>query len=315
MMTQADGNAPSLTRDSREILDHVADGVYVVDRNRRIVLWNRGAERVSGFSEQEVRGRCCADNILTHVDNAGCQLCTGNCPLAYTLKDGKVHEAVVNLHHKDGYRVPVEVSVRPLCDESGAVIGAVETFRECSASLAMRAVVEHLKQWGCVDIATGLVNKRVMEMRIGERLHEMSRFGWVFAVLLIEIDFLKELRVRWGDEGTRAIVRMAAQSVQNSLRPTDTVGRWDDGVFLAVIANTTIAEIALIAERVRMMVETAYRVTPDGEMRATVSIGAAAAQEGDNEQSLVHKAERSAYMSRAKGRNRVSVFGFPEDDG
>lgn len=304
----------AITQELREILDQVADGVYVVDTHRRIVLWNQGAQRITGFTEEEVAGRCCAENILTHVDNKGCSMCKGTCPLAFTLRDGDPRQDVINLHHKDGHRVPVQVSIRPLHDNSGAVVGAVETFKECSDSLAMRSVIEYLKQWGCVDVSTGLVNRRVVELRINERLHELRRFGWMFALLLIEVDYLKELKVRWGEEGTAEVVRMAAQSVQNSLRPTDTVGRWDDGVFLAVVANTTMIEIGMIAERIRMMVDTAYRPTADGEMHATVSVGAVGAAEGDTAESLLRKAERSLYMSRVAGRNRATVFGVSMEE-
>ena len=50
------------------LLDQLVDGVYVVDPARRIVFWSAGAERITGYTAEEVVGRCCADNILMHVD-------------------------------------------------------------------------------------------------------------------------------------------------------------------------------------------------------------------------------------------------------
>ena len=55
----------------RDLLDNLYDGVYFVDRNRVITYWNRGAERTSGFSADEVTGSSCRDNILCHVDDQG----------------------------------------------------------------------------------------------------------------------------------------------------------------------------------------------------------------------------------------------------
>jgi len=45
-------------------LDTIFDGVYIVDKERRIVFWNKGAEEITGYSAKEVCGRKCSDNIL-----------------------------------------------------------------------------------------------------------------------------------------------------------------------------------------------------------------------------------------------------------
>ncbi len=70
------------------ILDNLYDGVYFVDRERKITYWNKGAERITGYSAGEVIGIRCSDNILMHVDTRGTLLCKDLCPLAATLLDG-----------------------------------------------------------------------------------------------------------------------------------------------------------------------------------------------------------------------------------
>lgn len=295
---------------SADIVNHIADGVYVVDMNRRISLWNKAAERITGFTPKEVEGGCCADGLLTHTDVDGQSLCKGNCPLASTLADGEPRQAIVNLHHKSGHRIPVHVDISPVRNEQGQVIGAVETFRECSDVIAMRSAIEHLKHWGCVDVQSGLASRRLVEGRLAERQQEMQRYGWTFGILLIEIDMFKEVRARWGEDGLTAAIRMAGMCVSNSLRSLDTVGRWDDETFLAIVANTSVDGLLTIAERVRTMVDTAYRVTGDGEIHVTVSVGAAAADARDNVASLLLKAQKCLYRSRTQGRNRVTIHGL-----
>jgi diguanylate cyclase (GGDEF)-like protein/PAS domain S-box-containing protein len=294
----------------RQILDHVEDGVYMVDESRRIQFWNPAAKRITGFTAQEVMGHCCADNILTHVDRTGCSMCKGECPMARTLIDGKTRKDVVFLHHKEGFRVPVEVAVNPVKDGSGKTIGAVETFRECSDIIAMRSTIERLKQWGCVDVATGLMSHRIVADLLERRAQEMQRFGWPFGVLMIEVDLLQEVEQAYGSDGKAQGIRIAAASVQNALRALDTVGRWDETTFVAVVANTPVMELKNVAERVRMMVDTAYRTMGQGQLHVTVSIGAAAAEPKDNAQSVLQKARTSLYASRSSGRNRVTVHGL-----
>ena len=292
-----------------EVLDYVADGVYVVDTERRISARNKAAERITGFAASDVQGRSCADSLLTHTDGHGCSLCKGMCPLAKTLTDGEPREAIVNLHHKAGHRIPVQVVTSPVRDDQGRIIGAVETFRECSDVIAMHSAIDRLKQWGCIDLQSGLVSRRVSEDRLAGRILELQRFGWPFGIILVELDLLQEIKAKFGDEGVTQAIRMAAMSTLNSLRTLDTVGRWDEKTFIAIVANTISSELAAIAERVRMMVDTAYRVMEEGEMHVTVSIGAAAAGPSDNVASLLLKAEKALYASRTQGRNRVTVSG------
>lgn len=111
----------------------INDGVYMTDRNRRITLWNRACERITGYSAGEVLGHRCSDNILNHIDSDGNRLCeTEQCPLFRTMARGEPIETplLVRALRRDGTRVVVEVSVAPLIEEDGRVIGGVEVFRD-----------------------------------------------------------------------------------------------------------------------------------------------------------------------------------------
>ncbi len=66
----------------RAVLDKISDGVYVCDRDRRIVYWSPGAERITGYQADEVRGSSCGDGLLMHVDESGKALCGDGCPLS-----------------------------------------------------------------------------------------------------------------------------------------------------------------------------------------------------------------------------------------
>ena len=114
------------------VLDSLFDGVYIVDRERKILFWNRGAEELTGYASEEVMGLRCSDEILNHIDEEGHLLCKGRCPLMRAIASGnEVREKVYPLR-KDGRRFPVETHVAPLRDRTGAIIGAVEVFRDIS---------------------------------------------------------------------------------------------------------------------------------------------------------------------------------------
>ena len=103
----------------KDIVDNLYDGVYFVDRDRVITYWNKGAERITGYSAKETLGRACRDNLLNHVTANGIELCKSNCPLAAVMQDGNPREAEVYLHHKDGHRVPIIVRATAMRDAEG----------------------------------------------------------------------------------------------------------------------------------------------------------------------------------------------------
>lgn len=111
----------------------VYDGVYMTDRERRIVFWNPACERITGYTAGEVLGRKCSDDILNHVDMNGNSLCDSSlCPLHQSMEKGVPGESpvVVRARRSDGTRVAAEVSVAPLFGDDGVVIGGVEVFRD-----------------------------------------------------------------------------------------------------------------------------------------------------------------------------------------
>jgi phosphoserine phosphatase RsbU/P len=127
----------SLCADAGLILDSLGDGVYVTDVDRRIVYWNRAAEQITGWSAQDMVGRHCFDSLLSHVDKDGHELCGQEyCPLHRSIVTGTGSGVpLVFAKRKDGRRTPVQVTVAPIRNAAGEIIGGVEAFRDISPAL------------------------------------------------------------------------------------------------------------------------------------------------------------------------------------
>lgn len=116
-----------------EILDSLADGIYMTDRDRKIIFWSKAASRITGWRAEEVVGHSCHEDILNHIDLDGHALCGKEfCPLHRAISTGACSSTsiIVSARHRDGHRVPVEVSVAPIRDASGDTIGGIEVFRD-----------------------------------------------------------------------------------------------------------------------------------------------------------------------------------------
>jgi len=116
-----------------ELLNFINAGIYLTDRDRTIVFWNRRAEEITGFRAEHVVGTRCRDDVLMHVDEAGNPLCsTEMCPLYRSMVTGTASPAPVLIYARtaSGERIPVSTSVAPIHDEEGNVIGGVEVFQD-----------------------------------------------------------------------------------------------------------------------------------------------------------------------------------------
>jgi len=115
------------------ILDSVADGVFTVDNQWRITSFNRAAEQITGVSREFALGSPCHSVFRSSI-------CETGCALRETMQTGEnITSKAIYIVRPDGRSVPISISTAVLQEDSGAVVGGVETFRDLS-------VVERLRE-------------------------------------------------------------------------------------------------------------------------------------------------------------------------
>jgi len=293
----------------KDIIDNVYDGVYFVDRDRVITYWNKGAERITGYTSRQVIGRACRDNLLNHVSAEGVALCQTRCPLAGCMEDGKVREAEVFLHHMDGHRLPVMVRAAPLRDKAGRIIGAVETFSSSTALMTARRKLQELRRTAHTDSLTGIGNRRYLEGRLRAVIAELNYQKEISAGLLfMDIDYFKQINDMHGHDAGDKVLRMVAATLRHNLRKGDSIGRWGGEEFLAILYDLASPEtLKSISEKLRTLVAFSRLDLSDKSLMVTISVGATLLFPGDTPESVVSRADALMYQSKQNGRNRVSV--------
>ena len=113
----------------KSILDQIKDGVFIVDTDMRIVYWNTGAESILRFTRDEMVDQLCADteNLCREPDDATPPCFDGRCPLKRAL-DGRFvgrYPHLIFMRARNGKDIPVSVTVCPLHNEAGVVLGAI----------------------------------------------------------------------------------------------------------------------------------------------------------------------------------------------
>ena len=292
----------------RAMIDNLHDGAYFVDRDRRIVYWNKSAEELTGYSGEEVAGRLCSDDMLRHVDAEGRSLCQGMCPLAETLEDGELREVEVFVHHKSGHRIPVAIRVAPVRDRKGAITGAVEVFSENSAMMAARARIAELEKVASLDAVTHLPSRRCVEQELMSRADELARFGRTFGILSVKVDGIDEVVEQHGSEIADDVLRMVGSTLIYNCRPFDVVGRWKGAQFVGTVVGVERDGLIGMAERLRVMIGQSVLPLEDGELNVTASVGAVMAEWGDTADVLIDRAEQVLHQGSGRGRDRVMVW-------
>ena len=288
-----------------KLLDEIADGVYFVDTDRRITFWNHGAERITGYSADEVIGHSCSEGILRHVNDRGTQLCLHGCPLAAVMHDGRHREVEVFMHHKSGHRVPISVRAQALRDEDGDIFGSVEVFTSRVTNPFVDLLISDADN--AVDPITGLPPRRFGDIHLQSMAQAVDERSTSLGVLFLDVDRFKAINDNYGHRAGDEVLRMVGRSVANALGRHDIPLRWGGEEFLALLPGVDQDGLAKTAERVRMLVENSWLQRGESQLRVTVSIGATMMVPGETADEVVDRADTLMYASKSAGRNLVTV--------
>ena len=134
--------AKSPSSPTEQILESISDGVFTVNQDWIITSFNRAAEEITGVSRKEAIGRSCAEVFRS-------SMCETECALRRTLKTGRpVIGKTGYIIDAGGSRIPISVSTAVLRNDSGAMIGGAETFRDLSDLEALRRELDGRFQIG-----------------------------------------------------------------------------------------------------------------------------------------------------------------------
>ena len=291
----------------KAMLNKIDEGIYFVDKDRKITFWNNGAELITGFSSKDVIDSHCYDNILNHVDDSGNQLCVQGCPLQDTINDLIEREVEVYLHHKKGHRVRIRIRTLPLF-EKNQQIGAVEIFNVLSKEINIADdEVEQLKELALRDQLTDLANRRKLESVIENKIRDFQTLDIKFGILFIDIDYFKKFNDDYGHNVGDEMLKTVANTLNQPIRKTDIAGRWGGEEFIIILSGVNAKALKRIAETTRMLVENSTIRHNNKKIAATISIGGTLVRKNDEFKSVIDRADQLMYKSKDLGRNKVSI--------
>jgi GGDEF domain-containing protein len=135
------------------------------------------------------------------------------------------------LRHKAGHQVTLRVRSVPIRNRDGAITGAAESFDEDRRSEFSERRHHKLSDYGCLDEATGVLTRSYIETHLRESLTTFAEHCIPFSILCLEIDGIANFRATHGALAVATILRVAAQTIEASIRPTDFLGHCAENKF------------------------------------------------------------------------------------
>jgi diguanylate cyclase (GGDEF)-like protein len=168
-------------------------------------------------------------------------------------------------------------------------------------SLAIPALVEATR----IEPKTGLHNLRHFEAALGQELGRAGRFDRPIALLMIDVDHLREVNTLHGHMAGDRALQGVAQALKRATRDYDVAARFGGDEFSVLLPETDLDGALVVAERVRAVVEESAR---SGDVPVTVSIGAVSHRgAGVGAERLLALADQAAYEAKASGRNAIAA--------
>jgi len=277
---------------ARELaLDSIRDGFLVVDQNNILLDFNAAALQLPGL-QGLVRGKDILDNIVLGSLLRPLLSCQ-NTQVEFSLVhlNNSIHFYQANAHHLQSstfYNRGVAILIRDV----------TETVN----------LMDKLSQQANIDELTGLLNRRCL-MSLGLREWELSRqSNRPLGIILIDLDFFKAVNDRYGHAAGDKVLIHTANCLSKSLRSQDIIGRYGGEEFTIFLPGTPLEAVLQIAERLRQLLEDTGILVDGNYIHITGSFGASASVplEGQVLDDILKKADEALYLSKSRGRNRVS---------
>ena len=171
------------------------------------------------------------------------------------------------------------------------------------------ATQKQLRDLASRDSLTRLWNRAEILRFLDEEADRSRREKKSVGVIMIDIDFFKEINDRLGhDAGDQALLRVVHR-VKRNVRSSDRVGRYGGDEIIVILPDCDAERIQKVAERLRRAVGGRPMKYDGRSQRATISVGCAAATETADPRTLIRRADAALLSAKGRGRNCVVVEG------
>ena len=249
-------------------------------------------------------------------------------------KDEKIFELLKCINNKSEYILTPDkkIGLFPLISENqllGCIvtkstenilsekeINYIEQLTNQAATTINRAnVYAEILKHATLDALTSFYNRRQLEERIKQEVSSAKRQKRNLCAIMIDIDYFKHVNDTYGHATGDLVLKTVSNVIKRQLRDYDIAGRYGGEEFAIMLPYTKIHEAKMVAQRLRKAVEKTQidisKINTDSDeknINVTISLGVSEYNSGDDEKTLLQKADKALYNAKNNGRNRAEIY-------
>jgi len=284
-------------------LSSIADGVITTDTEGNILLLNQAAEVLTGWSQQEARGK--------PFDEVFCLSRAKERHQSVVEKVLKGHisvqeEASVVLLSRQGNKHTITRTAAPIRNHKNSVFGVVVVFHDITAKQQLQHQLDHQVNH---DSLTGLLNRTAFETLAGELIMDAMSGEKTHVLGYLDLDEFKLINDTSGHVAGDELLQRIPELLQGLIRQGDVVARLGGDEFGLLLCNCPADHGYQVAEKIREAISHYRFAWETNVFSLSVSIGLVSiTNQTENLALLLSTADSACYMAKEAGRNRVHMY-------
>ena len=222
---------------------------------------------------------------------------TKNCLIAPLLCQEKV-VGVLNLADKSGPEGFTRDDIA-LVELVGQLVGA---------SIGNIAMFERIQHQARTDGLTGLVNHRTFYEVLEKELWRSKRYDEQISLIMVDVDNLKGINDNHGHRAGDCIIKEVSDRILQSIRQIDTAARYGGDEFAIILPNTSLADAAVVAERMVGIVSSSPVAWKKEEIPISISVGIGQYDSDDTPDDIASRSDKALYAAKQAGKNTFKIF-------
>ena len=155
---------------------------------------------------------------------------------------------------------------------------------------------------------TGLPNHRFFQTTLSTELGRAQRHNRPLSLLIIDLDFLKEVNDRFGHPSGDMVIRTIAENIRKNCRDMDFAARYGGEEFTVILPETGLAAAIQVADRIRERIGV-EKLPGIGYITASIGVSNYPVNALGKED-LIRVADQALYVAKNGGRDRVAYFNY-----
>jgi diguanylate cyclase (GGDEF)-like protein/PAS domain S-box-containing protein len=293
-------------------LENTGESIIVTDAEGHTTWTNGAFTRLTGFSQEEIRGRKPGELLQGPDTDPETIEYMG----AMRLRAQPFTTEALN-YHKEGRRYWVRISCQPDFDEDFELLGFVAIQTDITEEKNIRlnlqreielrkSMEEQLRYIATHDELSGMPNRRHFLQQADLELNRCHRYSRPLSIFVVDLDHFKTVNDRHGHAAGDAVIQAFARLCERTLRRQDIAARVGGEEFAVLLPETSLEDACVLAERLRQKLAAQPLDIEGKAILITASIGVMESAPSDtNILAMLARADKALYQAKEGGRNQV----------